>query len=231
MPVLKNTYKYYFIYRIINLVNKKSYVGFHATNKEYYEDTYFGSGLMLHQAIKKYGLDKFIMGIIEYVNVDNWKEKEIFWIKTLKSHAHQGGYNETHGGEGTLGLKLSYKRDSKNMIKSRMKRIKESGYTKKEIEAHKIFKEKLIEANQSKEGRERVSKQFKGKKKPAFTEDHRKNIGKASTGRKIPGKNISIENKEYESLHEASRILEIPLMTIRNRLINKKFSDWIYLDK
>jgi hypothetical protein len=72
---------------------------------------------------------------------------------------------------------------------------------------------------------------MKGKKKPKFTEEHRKNIGKASTGRKIPGKNISIENKEYESLHEASKILKIPLMTIRNRLMNKNFPSWIYMDK
>jgi len=123
------------------------------------------------------------------------------------------------------------KERTERAIISKNKRIKEIGFSEKEIDAHKLNAKRLSDYNKSKEGKETISKLMKGKKKPAFTEDHRKNIGKASTGRKIPGKNISIENKKYESLHEASRILEIPLMTIRNRLINKKFSDWIYLDK
>jgi len=114
-------------------------------------------------------------------------------------------------------------------IASRKKRIKEKGYTEKELAARKIFKEKLIELNKSPEGRKRVSEQFKGKKKPPFSEEHRKNIGKASKGRKIPGKKIMINNVIYESLHEAHRKLSIPLMTIRNRLINKKFTNYQYI--
>ena len=50
MSTLKNPYKYYFIYKTINLINKKCYVGFHATNEEY--DEYFSSGIMLNNAIK-----------------------------------------------------------------------------------------------------------------------------------------------------------------------------------
>jgi group I intron endonuclease len=118
----------------------------------------------------------------------------------------------------------------KNIIDSRKRRIREYGYTEKEINAHKIFREKLIESNKSERGRLRVSKQFKGKKKKPFTEEHRKNIGNASKGRKIPGRKISIDNITYESLHEANRKLNIPLMTIRNRLINKNFSNYFYIE-
>jgi group I intron endonuclease len=111
------------------------------------------------------------------------------------------------------------------------KRIKERGYTEKEIAAHKKFRDKLIEYNKSPEGRLRVSIQFKGKKKKPFSEEHRKNIGIASKGRKIPGKKISIDNLIYDSLHDAHRKLNIPLMTIRNRLINKNFPTYFYLNE
>ena len=115
--------------------------------------------------------------------------------------------------------------------KTKKERIQNKGYTNSEIQAHIKNALFLTEYNKSPKARERVSLQFKGKPKPPFTKEHKENIGKASKGRKIPGRKILIENKEYESLHEASRILNIPLMTIRNRLKNKKFSDWIYLDK
>jgi group I intron endonuclease len=100
-------YQYYYIYRIANLVNKKCYVGFHATNKEYDKDNYFGSGVLIAKAIKKYGNQNFIKGIIEYINVEEWKEKESFWIKEMKSHVSEWGYNQTWGGEGSLGLIMS----------------------------------------------------------------------------------------------------------------------------
>jgi group I intron endonuclease len=114
---------------------------------------------------------------------------------------------------------------------SRIKRIEISGFSKKEILAQISNAERLSDYNRSDIGKFTLSKLLKGKPKPPFTKSHRDNIGKASAGRKIPGRKIFIENKEYESLHEAFRILNIPLMTIRNRLINKNFPDWIYLDK
>jgi hypothetical protein len=253
------------IYQITNLINDKIYIG----KDEKDQPQYFGSGLIIKQAIKKYGKQNFKKEILDYcespVELCN---KEKFWIRKQES-LYPKGYNISLGGNGgnilgnhpnkkeivekirlkNKGQKRSIefcqnaqrialnvdpkirKKGCEKAIKSRVKRIKEIGFSEKEIDAHKLNAKRLSDYNKSKEGKETISKLMKGKKKPAFTEDHRKNIGKASTGRKIPGKNISIENKEYESLHEASRILEIPLMTIRNRLINKKFSDWIYLDK
>jgi group I intron endonuclease len=121
------------------------------------------------------------------------------------------------------------KKGGKKAAKNRLKRIQEKGYTEKELIAQKKNKERLVAYNKSPEGRKRVSEQFKGKKKKPFTEEHKKNIGKASKGRKIPGKKILINNIEYESLHDANRKLQIPLMTIRNRLINKNFPNYVYL--
>ena len=109
MISVKSSYKYYFIYMIENLVNKKRYVGFHATNKEFNEDIYYGSSKTLNTAIKKYGKDCFILGIIEYIDVKDWSEKERFWIKKMNSHISVGGYNLNWGGKGCIGYKWSKK--------------------------------------------------------------------------------------------------------------------------
>ncbi len=50
-------YKYHIVYKTINTVNNKIYIGLHSTNK--LEDNYLGSGWLLKTAIAKHGRDKF----------------------------------------------------------------------------------------------------------------------------------------------------------------------------
>lgn len=113
---------------------------------------------------------------------------------------------------------------------SRKIRIQRDGLTKKEIESRKKNAIFLSKQNKTEEQRKIVSEKLKGKPKPPFSAIHRENIGKSSRGRDIPGKKILINSEEYKSLHEASRILNIPIMTIRNRLISKNFPNYKYLD-
>lgn len=54
---MQDTYKYYVVYQITNLINGKIYVGKHATDD--INDDYMGSGKILKKAIKKYGIDNF----------------------------------------------------------------------------------------------------------------------------------------------------------------------------
>ncbi len=253
------------IYKITNLINGKIYIG----KDEKDQPSYLGSGLIIKQAIKKYGKENFKKEILDSCHSsEELCEKEKIWIQKSGS-LYPRGYNISLGGNGgnilenhpnkisiiektrskNKGRKRSAefcknaqlialsvdpkvrKEGCKKALASRIKRIKEEGFTEKELKAHELNKKRLIEFNQSEMGREILSKIKKGKPMPPFSEEHKKNIGKASKGRKIPGRKILIENKEYESLHEASRILNIPLMTIRNRLINPKFPNWVYLDK
>lgn len=54
---------HYYLYEIKNNINNKIYVGVHKTNT--LNDGYMGSGKIIQQAIKKYGLDNFTKTILE----------------------------------------------------------------------------------------------------------------------------------------------------------------------
>jgi hypothetical protein len=55
----------HFIYRTINKLNGRWYVGLHSTNDE--EDGYLGSGIRLQHEIAKYGSENFSREIIEFL--------------------------------------------------------------------------------------------------------------------------------------------------------------------
>jgi len=91
---------YYYLYKITNTVNNKIYIGIHQTTN--LDDGYFGLGLLLRRAIKKYGKCYFLKEIIEYFdNSDAMaaKEKQIVNSKFVKSTRT---YNVVEGGLGSF---------------------------------------------------------------------------------------------------------------------------------
>jgi len=60
---------YYFIYKTTNIENGKTYIGCHKTNV--IDDGYLGSGTVLRRAISKYGRDKFVRVILEFVESED----------------------------------------------------------------------------------------------------------------------------------------------------------------
>lgn len=90
--------KKHIIYKITNLITKKIYVGKHTTTN--INDKYMGSGQVLKQSFKKYGIGNFTKEIIEECeNEELMNEREIFWISKLNAFS-PNGYNINIGGRG-----------------------------------------------------------------------------------------------------------------------------------
>jgi len=85
------------IYKITNLINNKIYIGKDTTS----DPKYFGSGLLIKRAFKKYGSENFIKEVID--TSDDYNElskKEIYWISLYNSTDRKIGYNISIGGDG-----------------------------------------------------------------------------------------------------------------------------------
>ena len=95
---LEEKKKYYYIYKITNLVDGKAYVGKHYGS---IYDSYFGSSVILCKNNVKFEEQNsnYIKSILEIGNKDNIDELEKKWIKKEKT-LYPNGYNITEGGTG-----------------------------------------------------------------------------------------------------------------------------------
>jgi len=83
------------IYKTINLINGRFYVGQDLNNNP----NYIGSGKILKQAINKYGKDNFKKEILEICySKEHLNEREIYWIDKLNARERNIGYNISSGG-------------------------------------------------------------------------------------------------------------------------------------
>jgi len=86
-----------YIYKTINLINGKIYIGKSNGKNKYY----LGSGYLILKAIKKYGRNNFVKEILEdNISPSLINEREKYWIKIYNSTDLQIGYNLTVGGDG-----------------------------------------------------------------------------------------------------------------------------------
>lgn len=88
-----------FIYKTTNKINGKSYIGMCSSEKRF--STYLGSGLLLKQAIKKYGKDAFVRTILEECDTDeDLRISEEKWINYYDAVNSPKFYNLMEGGRG-----------------------------------------------------------------------------------------------------------------------------------
>lgn len=62
----RKQYKYHFIYKTLNLINDKYYIGMHSTAK--LDDGYLGSGKRLRRSVRRYGKENFRLEILEFLD-------------------------------------------------------------------------------------------------------------------------------------------------------------------
>lgn len=117
---------YGFIYITTNMINGKKYIG----QKKYMKhwENYLGSGVILRNAINKYGRDNFKREIIEdCITKEDLDRKEKYWISFYDATNNKNFYNIALGGDGgntTYGytqnqkeiMKINRSKSAKNKI-------------------------------------------------------------------------------------------------------------------
>lgn len=146
------------IYMTINLINSKIYIGQTVVNT--YNDDYFGSGLYLGNAIKKYGKESFSRRTMCWCESQKELNRlEPYYIKFLDATNHNVGYNiAKHASHFN-----SYSgRTEQKISKSRMG-MKVSEETKRKISRSLKNSAKFQKSMQSKEFKQRISNLHSGK--------------------------------------------------------------------
>lgn len=146
--------KYNFIYLTTNIVNGKRYIGQHRTDS--LDDYYFGGGLILLRAIKKYGKENFTFKILHNCSSQDelnlMEDRYIIWYETT----YPKGYNLRSGGADNYNHHESTKEKIREARKKQV--IKHSDETKKKISESE--KGKYV----SESTRLKISENNKGKK-------------------------------------------------------------------
>ena len=148
---------FYILYKTTNLLNDKTYIGMHQTDK--LEDDYLGSGVAFKKALKKYGKENFKREILEFCNsyIELLERESILvdedWIKD------KNNYNLKTGGQSSGFLS----EESKNKISETLKRRYDNG----EIVSKRPFGiepwNKNKKGTYSEEYRNKISEGLKGR--------------------------------------------------------------------
>jgi group I intron endonuclease len=139
-----------------------------------------------YNSIKKYGIENFIIGIIEECNINLLSEKEKFYIE--KYDTYKNGLNSTLGGEGVSGWK--HTKETKDKIKKSRKKQIITEEHKEKLRKHKHTEEWKKQQSERMKGREvkcetrlKISERQKGKKRKPITEEQRKKKSEKLKGR------------------------------------------------
>lgn len=201
----------YCIYSITNYINNKTYIGQHKTNNLF--DDYMGSGTILRQAYKKYGIKNFsksILAVTEKKEVADILEKHFIALFREEGKAE---YNIADGGQirfsgenlEFIKSKISKAHKGKKFTEEHKRKISEANSGKKLSEDRKNKIRKSLKGrfvgeknpfynkHHSKETIEKLRKSNSGKHF-VFTEEHKRKIGEANKG-KLAGRKLSEEHK------------------------------------
>ncbi len=155
------------VYKTINLINGKIYIGQDSKN----DPEYLGSGLLLKKAIHKHGREHFVKEILEECETkEQLNEREIYWIALLDSKNPKIGYNIADGGSGGNTYTEEIKKRISDLFKNRIV----SDETRQKMSIARKGKAHTEEA------KKKISAIHKGKK---ITDEHKKKISEHSTSR------------------------------------------------
>lgn len=199
------------IYKTTNNVNGKIYIGKEKDN----DPNYFGSGVLLNKAIKKYGKDSFTKEILEVSDYGNIDDRECYWIDFYNSTNRDIGYNLTKGGTG--GDTTSLHPNKSEIIEKRTEGLKE-WHKNMSLEEKEVWKQSIRENRKgnfregTKQTPETIAKRVASFKSKSRSEEWRNNHKEAMAkkqGQPFPGKykKVKIDGIEYQSIKHACEAL------------------------
>lgn len=209
-----------YIYKITNLINKKIYIGQRKYDKS--EKRYFGGGILIKKAIKKYGKENFKKEIL--VEYETQKEADLlekYYITLFDARNPKIGYNISKGGKFGGNFKgLHHTEESKIKIGKKVKGYHHTEETKKklsELNKNRIFTE---------ETRKKMSKLHKGK---PLSDEHKKKLSEALMGDKNPWKGKHFTKEERLRFSEIKKGKKNPMYgRIHSEETKKKMKEaWI----
>jgi group I intron endonuclease len=192
--------KYHFIYKTVNLLSGKYYIGMHSTDN--LDDGYLGSGTYLRLAIKKHGKENFKREILEFCNSRKELKSLEEQIVNLREIAKKECMNMRVGGSGEDYKKPITTETRKKMSESHIGKV--SGMTgkthtketrKKISEAGKgrdvsdIHKQKISEWNRQRwnamDDSDRKFMKLKFTHNAPHTEEAKSKMSKSHMGKKL----------------------------------------------
>lgn len=236
------------IYKVINLINNKLYIG---QSKQIYkrlEDHYYNLSNNRHRnkhlqnSWNKHGEENFLFEILEVCDIENLDTIEKHYISLYNSMNRDFGYNNESGGNKgkTKSLESRLKISISRMGKYSGKDHPMYGKPRTEATKYKL-KLALTGRHHTEETKQKMSKAKKGENHPFFgkklSEEHCKNMSIANKGRIVSketiaklkithkGKKFTILTDEQEKRRIENRIYEQgechPLATFSNEQIKE----------
>jgi group I intron endonuclease len=159
------------IYKITNTVTGKIYIGKDKKNNP----NYYGSGVKIKDAIKKYGKSSFQKDILEHCSTNvELNNREIFWIEYYNATNPEIGYNISTGGDGGDNFTNHYNKES---YRSKIKLAAISSNSK----LKEIHRENAKNLWKNKEYRDKViTNQKKSINDPEYKESFKKKMKEIS---------------------------------------------------
>jgi hypothetical protein len=192
------------IYKTLNTVNGKYYIGMDTKN----DPNYLGSGTLLKQAIQKYGKNSFKKIILEQCNsIEQLKEQEKYWISIYNACSDRESYNISTGGTG--GDNFTHNPD-RELIREKLQARRHTEATKKRIsENHWQSKHggSRLGTKWSEEQRKKMESYLAEKGSPFKGKSHTEEA-KQKNREKHLGKKVSEETKAKMRAARANVVLK-----------------------
>lgn len=208
-----------YIYETTNLVNGKTYIG---KKQGEFDKTYYGSGMILQQALKKYGRENFEVVVLSTYNTEeDLNNAEVMFIETRKPT-----YNIAKGGTGGDTLARADEEYKQEVIAKRKQGVR-NAWSNASDEQRKQWSENISKAKKGKatrpadyrhseEVKQRIRESNLNATKPeGWLENTRKAAakrrGKTNTHSQTP---VEINGVVYEGVIVAAEKLSVSRQTI-----------------